>query len=324
MVKSRASVLSSGSRHQRQTARRTLGPLSHLIIAPNTSKRYRNALLSFFLWIARMSLEVPCCMIEIDMLVSQFVDTCWQEGEPRSLIGDLLSGFSHFVPSSKRQLNGSWRLHAAWGRHELPERALAISSTVMLSLASVAWKWGFTDVALLLRVGFHCFLRTGELCTLRAAQCVFSIDRKQAVIMLPETKGTARKGAIESVSITDPELSLLLWKVCKDLKPGEALLRRTPQQFRAIFKAAVELLGLDSLVKPYSLRRGGATHWFRETGSLDSTVDRGRWGSVKTARIYITTALAETTELSVALQAKLKQYAAWILKQMSVTNSKHF
>ncbi|CAE8593709.1 unnamed protein product, partial [Polarella glacialis] len=141
--------------------------------------------------------------------------------------------------------------------------------------------------------------------------------------MLPETKGTARKGAIETVSVTDPELSLILWGVCRHLKkPGDALLRRTPQQFRTIFKAAVELLGLDSLIKPYSLRRRGATHWFRETGSLDSTVDRGRWGSVKTARIYITTALAETTVLSVALQAKLKQYAAWILKQMSVTQER--
>ena len=44
---------------------------------------------------------------------------------------------------------------------------------------------------------------------------------------------------------------------------------------------------------PYSVRRGGATAHFVQDGSLDITCERGRWGNMKTARVYVNTALAD-------------------------------
>ena len=38
----------------------------------------------------------------------------------------------------------------------------------------------------------------------------------------------------------------------------------------------------------HSLRRGGATHFFRATGNLSATLERGRWLSVSSGRMYIT------------------------------------
>ena len=42
----------------------------------------------------------------------------------------------------------------------------------------------------------------------------------------------------------------------------------------------------------HSLRRGGATNFFRVTGNLSATLERGRWISVSSGRIYITEGLS--------------------------------
>ena len=51
-------------------------------------------------------------------------------------------------------------------------------------------------------------------------------------------------------------------------------------------------LGLSGAnLRYYSLRRGGATKIFNETGSFDACAEAGRWASIRTARIYIDAAL---------------------------------
>ena len=56
---------------------------------------------------------------------------------------------------------------------------------------------------------------------------------------------------------------------------------------------AVESFGF----KPYSIRRGGATAYFRVTRNMEATLDRGRWSSARVARIYINDGLAKEVEL---------------------------
>ena len=50
--------------------------------------------------------------------------------------------------------------------------------------------------------------------------------------------------------------------------------------------------------KPYSCRRGGATNFFIQTGSMELTLARGRWGSSRVARIYINDGLAMLASLT--------------------------
>lgn len=47
----------------------------------------------------------------------------------------------------------------------------------------------------------------------------------------------------------------------------------------------------------YSCRRGGATHAFRATNNLSQVCFVGRWNHIKTARVYLTDALAQLTEI---------------------------
>jgi hypothetical protein len=98
---------------------------------------------------------------------------------------------------------------------------------------------------------------------------------------------------------------------CKDLLPGDSVLRRTPAQSRLGFNAAVKECHLDSGVRPYSLRRGGSTYHFRLHGSIDKTMEIGRWQHLKTARVYVNTALSEVATLRLGAQASaaVRQYS---------------
>ena len=52
--------------------------------------------------------------------------------------------------------------------------------------------------------------------------------------------------------------------------------------------------------RPYSLRRGGATHEMRQRGSMEHVLERGRWVSNSSARIYIQDAVATSVAISLA------------------------
>ena len=55
----------------------------------------------------------------------------------------------------------------------------------------------------------------------------------------------------------------------------------------------------DHGFRPYSLRRGGATHWFQHHGSFDKLLVQGRWAAAKTAKIYVNEGLALLAEISI-------------------------
>eukprot|EP00439_Symbiodinium_sp_Y106_P001984 s9449_g1.t1 len=145
--------------------------------------------------------------------VSCFIEELWEDGDPKAYASDTLSGLGHFIPSVKPHLISSWRLHAAWGRSELPARAPPFTVALIYALAQLAfeahlissWRlhaaWGrselparappFTvaliyalaqlafeagwkDTAVLFVLGFHTFARSGELFSAKAGDFVLS------------------------------------------------------------------------------------------------------------------------------------------------------
>ena len=292
MPRTRA-VLSRPTRQERAQQRRGLGKLSQRQVADATRARYQAACAWFFRWMRAWSVPFPADPYELDDRLCQCIDQAWEEGESYSFIGDLLSGLGTFVPRLRHQMPAAWRLFGAWRRLELPCRAWPLTKAQVQALAYVCLDWGCWDVGLALLLAFHAVLRTHEAIDARVGQFTWSTSGLQAHLSLPETKGTARKGAIEGVSITCPALVACLICMSSQLQPGDRLLRRSPAQFRSCFSKAVSMCGLEGVFKPYSCRRGGATTAFRSHGSLDYITDRGRWGNTRTARIYINTALAD-------------------------------
>ena len=95
----------------------------------------------------------------------------------------------------------------------------------------------------------------------------------------------------------------------------------TPEFFREWWRNAIVALDLEPAVwRPYGLRRGGATHHFRQFGNLETTIFKGRWGSSTTARTYIVEAMSvlARSQLDIAshLLAKL-----WLQKLFDALNS---
>ena len=72
------------------------------------------------------------------------------------------------------------------------------------------------------------------------------------------------------------------------LHPTDFLWVGSPSSFRSFWRKMLSLLEFSpDDYSPYGIRRGGATWFFLETGSMDATLARGRWTTAKTARQYI-------------------------------------
>lgn len=119
------------------------------------------------------------------------------------------------------------------------------------------------------------------------------------IISLGLTKGGQRQGALESVKICEVDVTRRVkqWLAT----PGSsAKLTTSPHQWRATFNSVLSALNFDGLeLRPYSLRRGGASFQFRQHGSLDRLLIHGRWLAAKTARLYINEGLAVLTSMRI-------------------------
>ena len=100
---------------------------------------------------------------------------------------------------------------------------------------------------------------------------------RTAVIALGLTKAGKRAGVQESVSVGHDTAFRYVQQWVALASPQQRLCP-SPGRWRKLFKACIESLKLEPLeLRPYSLRRGGATWWFCQHGSLDRVMTLGRW-----------------------------------------------
>ena len=159
----------------------------------------------------------------------------------------------------------------------------------------------------MLLTSFHCLLRTGEALKMTAAD--FVLGPSTGILQLRQTKTSQRFAANEAISITDPlviDVLQTLFDIRKDLQCLEApIWQASPQVFRNRFKEIMLAYDLERhQFRPYSLRRGGATHLFQVTHSMEATLTRGRWESSRVAKVYISDALSYLPKLRATKHTK--------------------
>lgn len=166
--------------------------------------------------------------------------------------------------------------------------------------------------AALLLVGFDAFLRPGELYKLTPGDIAWASGR--ACLSLKDTKSGQRKGAEEMVFVESRLATNLLRLAVRRVPTKACILDRPPQAFRALFFNLLDYLKIQGNLSLYSLRRGGATHHFMATQSMESTLLRGRWQSTSTARIYLQDSAATLSHLQLSRQqrAHLHQLAQFL------------
>ena len=102
-----------------------------------------------------------------------------------------------------------------------------------------------------------------------------------------------RTGAEDSMTLRVDFVCRALAKWKSQVPPQTFLALFSSYIFRQQFDQVLTALGLSEWgFRPYSLRRGGATMYFQKHPSFDSVRQLGRWGSDRTARIYINDGVA--------------------------------
>jgi len=263
-------------------------------MSKRVENRYRRALQRFFQFESLQGANYSSCEVALDQGVCSFIESLWEHGEPRYWGEDVISAFVKRVPQLKGYFPGAWQLITAWQRHELPQRCTPLSTQLLKAMAGVAIFWGDIPMCLCLVVAFQGILRTEEMYSMAAGDFSFHPTQESCVLTLPFTKSGTRFNMVESVVLDDAAIVRKLRGYLRSL-PADALVYGDGnRQFRKTFDDIVAHLHLPHtlLYKPYSVRRGAATEFFRSTGSLSRTAVRGRWQNEKTCRIYVNESMA--------------------------------
>ena len=280
------------SQVERKKRRAELGTLHSLTVQPKTRARYEKALEQFWAFLRRENLPFPRGTHDLDRVLCIYVEHLWSEGFGRALAADTVAGIQDAQPNVRKQLPATWRLLKAWNVNEIPSRAPPLPEEALQAMIGHAIFHQEYRFAISLLVGFYGVLRTGELLGLTSSDVSVSSERGPAVVALGYTKGGQRQGAAESVSLTSEQVIRWLHRWTLDV-PLKTSLCTKPSQWRKQFNDTLVALGFDTFdFRPYSLRRGGATYWFRKWGSLDRLLLYGRWQNARTARTYVNDGLA--------------------------------
>ena len=158
---------------------------------------------------------------------------------------------------------------------------------VALALAMHALQQGDASFAATILIGYYAFLRTGEVLKLKNGQC--NVDRAGNIILaLGMSKSGKRRGELEYGLVEAGPVAVLVQCFLATRRPSDNVADSDEWIWRSKFDRYLHELGLTELgLRPYSLRRGGATHAFVLGETLTKVCVRGRWAQEATARIYI-------------------------------------
>lgn len=251
--------------------------------------------------------------VALDEKIADWIQHKFEAGYPLNGVADCLSGIHYFLPQSRRQLPVAWKLFSVWRKIEVPSRAPPITEDLLLALASRALALNQLEFSCLLLVGFHCFLRTGELLSLTAES--FLVNSKTGIVYLPSSKGETRRNTKEAVTIECPVIREVV-STLLDIRKLEGRQKLPLWLFSgsAFRKRFLDYLNHFDVLhlgfRCYSLRRGGATNDFQRHGLIERTLIRGRWSSTAIAKIYLCDGLAQlpSLKLRASTWATMKQF----------------
>lgn len=310
-------LLEKATEEERAKQRKAIGSLKSLTVQPVTRQRYQEARELFYKWLESENLTMAHTAFYLDLQVSDYLEYLWSQGKGRTTGSNLLAGLQDAQPHLKGKLKSSWRLMKTWVTHEVPNRAPPMSLEVLHLLVGYALFRNEHSFALSLLLGFHALLRTGELLAVQAKHVSVPKARGPAVISLGYTKTGKRQGAAESVTLHNEDVCRRLHQWVQHV-PNHAFLTGKSYSWRKTFNTFVDNLGLTELAyRPYSLRRGGATHYFSMGGSFDKLLLLGRWQAAATARLYVNEGMSVLTEMKIPWTPFLRNLKAQYLKSLT-------
>jgi len=259
---------------------------------------YQRALDHLEVWLAMtfcLTLPLLLAMVStaVDSHLADYLQYLWSHDGGKGEAGTLLSAVQDRCPALKRHLPTAWRQFSTWRYLEPGTVRSAWPVILVLAVARQASLQGLWDVCLALLVGFHCFLRPGELAALRVADVLgrmslMGLGRPIGLIAIWSHKTSRRSAKSHHVLIENDGLlaelegyMATLTGLDMHLFPSYADLRKTVERI------LVALLGKGHGFTLAGLRGGGATHHYLVHGNIEALMRKGRWSSRKTLDHYL-------------------------------------
>ena len=131
-----------------------------------TIRAYRVAVSRFLLHAKLCHLPLRT-QTEVDAAVADYINMLYQEGDSLAQAGHILSGLKRFIPQMRLKLPLASQYFRNWQRIHAPARAIPLSWDLLQAMATVCLTLAKPGVALMLYLGFFCFLRTSEMLALQ-------------------------------------------------------------------------------------------------------------------------------------------------------------
>ena len=260
------------------------GTLLERQVSARCRERYAAALEYFFFLLPWVWGRWPSSWPKRDEALCHYIECLWAEGEAKSRAADTISALQ-WKYGTRAVFPGSWRRYKTWNTLEISQQTPPLPVEVMFALCGLALRAGHPYIAVALYTAFHCMLRTREMLCLHLSQ-VRGWHQAETLV-LTDTKTTKRHGETEYIAVEDPVARILLRWARLRLRCGP-LISLSETKFRSLWSQLVTSAGLQPHeYLPYSIRRGGATFDYLDCGSLDRSLLRGRWQSIRAARIYV-------------------------------------
>jgi integrase len=272
----------------------------HLLRArlkPKTKEDYRRAVARFVHW-CRHENRIIDTLPQLDSALLDYFEWCYRSRLSKQLAVNTLSGIIWYRREAKGHLPYAAEAIAGWQTLAPAVQRPPITWPVVCVIAVSMAKRGMLAAAIGTLLGFDCFLRVSELCSLTTADIIdaatSATDRSWRYSIALRLRYT-KTGENQSVPIINPGVARLLRQLvrCRQMQGGDTrLVQLNAAQYRYRFKQTCKVLGLDLTFTPHSLRHGGATHYYMQCMSMETVQTRGRWESLKTCRRYVQTAQA--------------------------------
>ena len=270
-------------------------PLQELALAPASMNAYATSLRNFLLH-SRLSFQqfLTLPARRLDRALAVFIQFSYDSSTPYAYASHALHAVAFFRPESKPALFVSRQCLRGWERikRTVSHPPLTWELTVLIAVSMA--RSGYHGPAVAVLVAFDCYLRVGELTSIRARDVVMPNDARLGAVHtgMAVCLSKTKTGLNQSVALQNPAVAAVLQRWAARCQDPTFIFPFSPQYFGRVLRSTCVALGLDDRYVPHSLRHGGATADFLKTGSVEHVTFRGRWKSLESVRTYVQTARA--------------------------------
>jgi hypothetical protein len=279
-------------------AKRGVKALQQSIYTAGTNNQYTRAWNCFRSFCASNSIYIlhENCL---DGALCDFIGYSYDSGMyPHSVCSCAVFAVQSKFPNLKYSLNTSKLLLRGWNRVRIVQTKVPITRELLTVVAVAMARDGLHTAAIATLLAFECYLRIGELTSLRvcdiasSSQLHFGTAFTGMCVGLKQTKTGVNQSVLVRESIVETLIDLLLhsYRIVHGhnlSKCTVSLFGYSSHGYRDIFNSYCNMLFPDTHFTPHCIRHGAATRDYLIGININDILIRGRWKSKSSATRYI-------------------------------------